>query len=664
LIEPKTQCMEPLTSSIDAWRPAGPAPRWQSVVAALALLLVTVCVLVAPAGTAHAATAPSRFVPLRPCRLLDTRESPAKPLAAGNVAEVEVAERCGVSGGAVAAALTLTVIEPIESGYATMFATGAGRPLASALNFRRGETIANLQLARLGANGGVSVYTHRSAHFVVDVTGYFEPVDGDSSRAGRYVPTGTQRVLDTRDTRRPQPRSAVRIEPNLPPGVIAAAVTITTTDTRSPGFFTAYAADQQLPLASLLNSDAAGQTRSASAIVPVSSAGFRVYTQAGDHVIVDVTGYFTGADAPDSSNGLFVATTPTRLVDTRLAASPTGGPRLWDRGTRQYDVASITGGEVAAVAANFTVTNTEDSGYVVAYPARTGRPLASTVNYDSGAVTLATSSIVQTSTEGIAAHALEATHQIIDITGWFTGTPLPATGSAPENRPPPDRRVVIIGDSAMAGLRWNGALGGLRGFVASPDLESCRRLVQSSCRGREGYAPPTVAAEIVALRPASREDILVIATGYNDWHARFSADFDVIVALARAKGYRHIAWIDYRSHVGYTLPSSGGSRSNYGEMNRVIDEKIASGAFPEVRRWRFDQYTAPSVGWFTGDGVHQTPLGSWAVADWISRQVRAFDDRPCAEPWVPGGPVADPCPPPEWSAANQGLPDIAGLYGL
>ena len=120
----------------------------------------------------------------------------------------------------------------------------------------------------------------------------------------------------------------------------------------------------------MLNSDAAGQTRSASAIVPVSEAGFKVYTQAGDHVIVDVTGYFTGQAADRSESGLFVATTPTRLVDTRLAASPSGGPRLWDRGTREFDPDAIAGGPVGAIAANITVTNTEDSGYVVAYPSR------------------------------------------------------------------------------------------------------------------------------------------------------------------------------------------------------------------------------------------------------------------------------------------------------
>jgi hypothetical protein len=630
----------------------------------ISLLLSVAMVLGGPPATVGAASAPSRFVPVRPCRLFDTREAPGSTLRATTVARVQVSNRCGVDSNAVAAALTVTAIQPADSGYATIFPAGSTRPVASAINYLPGQTIANLQLVQLGAAGDVSLYTLRTSHFVVDVTGYFEPAPGGSSSSGRYVPTGTRRVLDTRESGRPALRSAVTVDPGVPVGAVAVAVTITTTATRGAGFFTAYAAGDRLPLASVLNVDGRGQTRSASAIVPLSPTGFEVYTHGGDHVIVDVTGYFTGPGDVRSSTGLFVASRPTRLADTRLGAGPSGGPRLWDGGTREFASVAVTGVPVAAVAANITVTNTEDAGYVLAYPARTPRPLASTVNFDAAGTTEATSSVIQTSTAGIAVYALEATHLVIDITGWFTGAPSAATGRAPSNTPPGDRRVVVIGDSAMAGLRWNGALGGLRGFVAVTDLESCRRLVERSCRGREGYVPLTAAEQIMTLPFASKEDILVVATGYNDWHEGFSADFDTIVALARGKGFHHIAWVDYRSHVGYMLPSSGGTRSNYGEMNRIIDEKIASRAFPEVRRWRLDQYTAPSIGWFYADGVHHTPLGSWAVADWLSRQVRAFDDRPCAEPWVPGGPVANPCPLPELSAATNGLPDIAALYGL
>ncbi len=412
----------------------------------------------------------------------------------------------------------------------------------------------------------------------------------------------------------------------------------------------------------MLNSDAAGQTRSASTIVPVSSTGFKVYTQAGDHVIVDVTGYFTGQAADRSTDGLFVATTPTRLVDTRLVASPTGGPRLWDHGAREFDPTSVTRGPVGAIATNITVTNTEDSGYVVAYPAGTTQPLASNVNYDSGAMTVATSSIVQTSTAGVATYTLEATHLIIDVTGWFTGTPIEATGAAATNRPPPDRRVTIISDSTMAGIRWNGALAALQSFQPVTKLDSCRRLVQSSCRGREGFAPPTVVAELNAMAPVGPEEILLIATGYDDYYGRFSSDFDIVVATARARGYHHIVWATFVVSTQYRQP--GSLTPNYIAMNEILADKIASGNYPDVRLWDLDSYVAGTTGWFYSDGIHETPLGSWGIADWVSRHVRAFDDRPCAQPLGPGRAVQDPCPNPDLLPHTDGLPDIVGLYGL
>ena len=441
------------------------------------------------------------------------------------------------------------------------------------------------------------------------------------------------------------------------------AVTITTTDTRSPGFFTAYAADQELPVAFGAQFRRCRTDPQRLGDRPVSSAGFRVYTQAGDHVIVDVTGYFTGQAADRSEAGLFVATTPTRLVDTRLAASPSGGPRLWDRGAREFDPGSITGGPVAAIATNVTVTNTEDSGYVVAYPSRTKRPLASNVNYDSGASDgRRRRRSCDIDGRGGRLHALEATHLIIDVTGWFTGTPIEATGAAATNRPPPDRRVTIISDSTMAGIRWNGALAGLQGFQPVTKLDSCRRLVQYSCRGREGFAPPTVVAELNAMAPVGPEEILLIATGYDDYYPRFSSDFDIVVATARARGYHHIVWATFVVSTRYRQP--GSLTPNYIAMNGILADKIASGNYPDVRLWDLDSYVAGTSGWFYSDGIHETPLGSWGIADWVSRHVRAFDDRPCAQPVRPGGAVQDPCPNPDLLPHTNGLPDIVGLYGL
>jgi hypothetical protein len=634
------------------------------VAATVVAAAVSVPIVPALAGTqaAHAATtSPSRFVPVTPCRLLDTRGG-AGPVDAGGAIDVEVVgDRCQIPDRATAAALTMTVSEPDGAGFLTVWPGGEPRPAASVLNFQKDETVANSQLVQLGDEGDVSVYSLAQTDVVVDVTGYFEPVDGgDGVSSGRFVPVAARRLVDTVSSNRPAPGSAVRVDPDVPADAVAVAVNITTTQSRGAGYFTAYPAGSSLPTASVLNTDAAGQSRASAAIVPVSTGGFDVYTSSGDHVIVDITGYFTGPSAPQTDEGLFVASDPTRLADTRLATGAFGGPRLWDAGGRQFATSQLTGGSVAAVAVNVVMTETEDLGYVSAGPARVDQALTSTVNASSPQLTVANASIVQVSTAGIELNTLNATHLVVDVMGWFTGQPLTATTAPPVNTPNADRKVYIIADSAIAGIRWTGALAGLQGMVADDRLESCRRLVQPSCRGREGYAPRTTVNEIAVLPSIGPEDVLVIGAGYDDWSGRFSGDFDVVVAAARAKGFHHIVWLTYRSNVAYTMPS--GLRSNYALMNDVLHAKVATRQYRDIRLWDFNAYTVGVNHWFTGDGIHLRVIGGWGVADYLSRQMRAFDDRPCAQPMQPGQPVPDPCPDPDRLPPTY--PNISGLYGI
>ena len=627
---------------------------------AVAALSVPAFSVAAPLPAAAATTEPSRFVPLTPCRLLDTRGASGE-LAAGETIEVAVAgDRCQIPDRASAAALTITVSEPDGPGFVTIWPAGTARPGASVVNFQKDETVPNSQLVQLGDDGAVSLYTLAATDVVVDVTGYFEPVDAEVS-SGRFVPVAATRLIDTVAGPRPQPGASVRVDPaNVPNDAVAVAVNITTTQSRGPGYFTAYPAGTTLPTASLLNTDRPGQSRAAAAIVPVNSSGFDIYTSAGDHLIVDITGYFTGPSAPASDAGLFVAADPSRLVDTRLSRGAFGGPRLWDAGGREFATAQVTGGPTAAVVLNVAMTQTEDLGYVTAGPARVDQTMTSAVNANSPQLTVANAAIVQTSTAGIEVNTLNATHLVIDVMGWFTGAPQPAVTGAPANNPNGDRKVYIIADSAIAGIRWTGALAGLQGMIADDRLESCRRLVQASCRGREGYAPRTTVNEIAALPAIGPEDILVIGAGYDDWSGRFAGDFDIVIAAARAKGFHHIAWLTYRSNVSYALPS--GLRSNYALMNDIIRAKVATPEFRDIRVWDFNAYTVGVNNWFTGDGIHLRVIGGWGVADYLSRQVRAFDDRPCPQPMQPGQALPDPCPNPD--TLPPAYPNISALYNV
>src|SRR5215207_1220219 len=88
-------------------------------------------------------SADGTFVPLTPGRLLDTRDS-GTPLARGEVRVIPVLGAQGVPGGGVnAVALNVTVAEPGAAGYLTLFPCDQAAPLASNLNYERGEIVAN-----------------------------------------------------------------------------------------------------------------------------------------------------------------------------------------------------------------------------------------------------------------------------------------------------------------------------------------------------------------------------------------------------------------------------------------------------------------------------------------------------------------------------------------
>ncbi len=229
-----------------------------------------------------------------------------------------------------------------------------------------------------------------------------------------------------------------------------------------------------------------------------------------------------------------------------------------------------------------------------------------------------------------------------------------------------DRRAIIISDSAMAGIRWNGALDGFRGFRADDRLESCRRLVARSCYGREQRRPPTALIEIAQLTWPGPNDVLVIATGYNDVATDFADDARLVLDVAVARGFDTIAWVTYREDVDYEFPGADGKeRSDYAEMNDELDKIIADGDYPQLQLWDLDDYTTPTPDtWFYDDGVHERVLGSWAIADWISRKMAHISELPCPMAWGPNSARAPTCPDPNELRREVGYPDLAALYDL
>lgn len=121
----------------------------------------------------------------------------------------------------------------------------------------------------------------------------------------------------------------------------------------------------------------------------------------------------------------FYTLTPCRVVDTRLAAGPLGGPVLQPGAERTFVAAGTCGipATATAVALNVTVTQGASGGYVQVYPAGQGVPLTSTLNFGP-AQTRSNNAIVPLALDGSGALKVRAgtgqpVHLVLDVVGYF-----------------------------------------------------------------------------------------------------------------------------------------------------------------------------------------------------------------------------------------------------
>ncbi len=242
----------------------------------------------------------SALTPLRPVRLIDTRE-PGRT-AIGADAELPLQVVGGqVPGNAHAVVLNVTATAPTATGYLTVYPEGAERPLSSNLNVVPGATVPNLVVAKVGTNGRVRIYNRNgSTHVVVDLLGYVAPAAAGS--AGRLVALTPARVLDTRlpnggGTIGPAAERTITVtgRNGVPPtGVVGVVVNVTVTEPTKVGHLIVWPADQARPTASNLNF-APGQTVPNLVIARTSPDGkIKLFNSNGNvHVVIDVVGYIS-----------------------------------------------------------------------------------------------------------------------------------------------------------------------------------------------------------------------------------------------------------------------------------------------------------------------------------------------------------------------------------
>ncbi len=251
----------------------------------------------------------------------------------------------------------------------------------------------------------------------------------------QFVPVTPCRVVDTRGatgqfggpvmaggTQRDFP-IPVGPCPGIPSNASAYALNFTAVPRQTLNFLTAWATGLTQPLISTLNSGDGRVKANAAVVTAGDNQSVSVYVTDTTDVIIDINGYFIPSSAATLA---FFPLTPCRVVDTRGADGPLGGPYLPNQQTRDFPVLQAGQCSIPASAQaysmNFTAIPRQQAalGYLSVWPSGQSMPVVSTLNAPTGTVT-ANAAIVPAGQGGdIQVYPYGAdTDLLIDIDGYF-----------------------------------------------------------------------------------------------------------------------------------------------------------------------------------------------------------------------------------------------------
>ncbi len=421
-----------------------------SILAAAAVL--PIANVGSPAAVVQAAGlgAGGEYHPLTPSRVFDTRAPgigiapgalPSK--ATGSTVDVQLLGTGGIpANGAevLAAVVSITVVSPTQAGYLQAYPSGASAGISSVVNFAAGQTVPNLTVATIGANGKLTVRlvtgTPGTAHVFIDVFGWFS-TSSSTQPGARLIPVGPGRIFDSREasfngTGRPlgagtvvpvtirgadaQTPSVTDIIP-ASGNVVGVVLNVTGVNTLVTSRSTYVSVLPETPAANPTTSNlnlVPGQIKANLVIVPVTNANgaIRLFNAVGEtHLVVDVVGYMLANQDPNTRRGRVIPlASPFRAFDTREATfgNVQLGPGQAETWSFAQFAATVTlGGQPvgnqAALLGTLTATGLTRlyptapvASFLTVYPSDVGRPNSSNVNIAEG-VSVPNMAVIKTS---------------------------------------------------------------------------------------------------------------------------------------------------------------------------------------------------------------------------------------------------------------------------
>ena len=375
-------------------------------------------------GTVFSLALAMQFVPVTPCRVVDTRNPDGTfggPYISGNSSRDFPLPlgACNIPSTATAYSLNATVIPRGALGYITVWPSGFALPLVSTMNSYDGRVKADALVVSAGDAGGVSVYASDATDAVLDINGYFQ-LAGMSTLA--FYPVAPCRVVDTRNPNGPlggpyisgntsREFPVLSSDCGLPNSALAYSMNFTAVPHGPLGYLTVWPSDQQQPYVSTLNAYSGQVTANAAIVSAADNGDISAFVSDDSDLVIDVNGYF----APAGANALSLYTlAPCRVLDTRNGSGVFSGELTVNVQGSACPVSS----SAQAYIFNATVVPPGPLGYLSLWADSQQQPFVSTLNAYDGAVT-ANMAIVPTVNGLIDAFASNSTNLILDITSYF-----------------------------------------------------------------------------------------------------------------------------------------------------------------------------------------------------------------------------------------------------
>jgi len=392
----------------------------------LALLSpVLLLIMLTSPKVAKAQATALQFIPVTPCRLVDTRfgtgDFAGPELAAATTRTFNVPQgACGIPSTAAAYSINVTALPDPVLAWMTIWPAGQTMPMVSTLN-STGRIKANAVIVAAGTNGGISVWAHDPTHLILDVNGYFVPAGTDSS-ALQFFPVAPCRVADTRSgsgggtlTARETASFPIQGSCGIPSTAKAYSLNFTAVPKNSLDYLTTWAAGQTQPVVSTLNaSSGVGTITANAAIVGAGTSGnISVFVTDAIDLIIDVNGYF----APPATGGLsYYPVTECRVIDTRSTA----GKFVGTTAVPVQDSTCAPPATAQAYVVNATVLPSGSLPYLSLWADGTSQPNTSTLNSYDAQITSNMAIVGNTmGTMDAFAFGSNATDMLIDLSGYF-----------------------------------------------------------------------------------------------------------------------------------------------------------------------------------------------------------------------------------------------------